>query len=447
MVSQPSLFSSLKFLNIMKKLLAALSLAALMSQAFSQDIHSRIDQKAKDLLPKVIEWRRYIHQHPELSNREYNTSKYVADYLRTLGLEVQTGIAKTGVVAILRGAKPGPCVALRADMDALPIKEITGLPYASSARSVLVGDSVSVMHACGHDAHTAMLLGAATVLSSMKKDISGTIKFIFQPAEEGPPTGEEGGASVMVKEGVMDNPKVDAIFGMHMNPKMEIGNFGYKSGAFHASSDWFTITVTGRGSHGAVPWSGVDPVVISAQIILGIQTVVSRQAELTKAPLVATIGKITGGTRNNIIPGQVIMQGTLRALDEDMRMQAQKSITKMCADIAEASGATATVTWREMAPVQVNNPVLVQQMLPSLEAAAGKDHVQTIEWTTTAEDFSFYESKAPAFYFFFGGLSKGRDPDSVSSWHTPDFLVDDSMLDIGVKAYCYLAFDYAQKKK
>jgi amidohydrolase len=431
----------------MKKLLAALSLVAMMSQAFSQDIHTQIDQKAKALLPKVIEWRRYIHQHPELSNREYNTSKYIADYLNSLGLEVQTGIAKTGVVAILHGGKPGPCVALRADMDALPIKEITGLPYASSARSVLVGDSVSVMHACGHDAHTAMLLGAATVLSSMKKDISGTIKFIFQPAEEGPPTGEEGGASVMVKEGVMDNPKVDAIFGMHMNPKMEIGNFGYKSGPFHASSDWFTITVTGQGSHGAVPWNGVDPIVTAAQIIMGIQTVVSRQAELTKAPLVATVGKINGGTRNNIIPDNVVMQGTLRALDENMRREAQKRITKMCADMAAASGATATVTWREMAPVQVNNPALVLQMLPSLEAAAGTDHVHTIAWTTTAEDFSYYESRAPAFYFFFGGLPKGKDPNTVSSWHTADFYIDDSMLDIGVKGYCYLAVDYAQKKK
>jgi len=432
----------------MKKIFSfTLSLFCFISSAFAQDLHSEIDKKAKEVLPKVIEWRRYIHQHPELSNREYNTSKYVTDYLKTLGLDVQTGVAHTGVVAILHGGKPGPCIALREDMDALPIHEVTDVPFASTARSVLAGDSVWVMHACGHDAHTAMLLGVATVLTSMKKEISGTVKFIFQPAEEGPPAGEEGGASMMVKEGVLENPHVDVIFGMHMNPKLEIGNIDYKPDAFHASSDWFTVTVKGKGSHGATPWSGVDPIVISAQIIEALQTVTSRQENISKAPLVVTIGKISGGNRNNIIPDQCVMLGSVRALDDSMRMDAQRRINKMCSDIAVASGATAEVTWRELAPLQTNDPALVQQMLPSLQAAAGADHVHLTDWTTTSEDFSYYETNTPAFYFFLGGLPKGKDPDSASTWHTPDFYIDDSMLDVGVKAFCYLVVDYGGKKK
>ncbi len=431
----------------MKKifLLIAFALGSF-SFSFAQDLHTLIDQKSKEILPKVIEWRRYIHQHPELSNREFNTSKLVADYLKTLGLEVQTGIAHTGVVGILRGGKPGPCIALREDMDALPIHEVTNVPFASATRGLLAGDSVWVMHACGHDAHTAMLLGAATILSSMKKDISGTVKFIFQPAEEGPPRGEEGGASMMMKEGVMENPHVDVMFGMHMEPKLEAGTFGYRPGAFHASSDWFTITVKGKGSHGAEPWKGVDPIVVSAQIINALQTVASRQENIAKAPLVVTIGKINGGTRNNIIPDQVMMEGTLRALDDSMRFDAQRRISKMCADIAAASGATAEVTWKEVAPMQYNDPSLVQQTLPSLQAAARADHVQRIDWTTTAEDFGYYSAKVPSFYFFFGGLAKGIDPNSVSATHTADFYIDDSMLDVGVKAFCYLVVDYGGKK-
>ena len=250
----------------------------------------------------------------------------------------------------------------------------------------------------------------------------------------------------MVKEGVMDNPRVDVIFGMHINPKLENGNIQYKPGAFHASSDWFTITVKGKGTHGAVPWNGVDPIVISSQIINALQTVVSRQEDLTKAPVVVTIGKIDGGTRNNIIPEKVIMQGTLRALDDSMRMDAQRKISKMCAEIAQASGATAEVTWKEQAPVQYNNASLVQQTLPSLLAAAGKENVHLAEWTTTAEDFSYYEVKAPALYFFLGGLTKGKSPESVSSWHTADFYIDDSMLDVGIRAFCYLAVDYHEGK-
>jgi amidohydrolase len=431
----------------MKKLFAALSLLAVVASAYSQDLHSMIDQKAKEVLPKVIEWRRYIHQHPELSNREYNTSRYVADHLTSLGLEVQTGVAKTGVVAILKGGKPGPCIALRADMDALPIREITGLPFASTARSVLVGDSVPVMHACGHDAHTAMLLGAATVLAAMKNDISGTVKFIFQPSEEGPPPGEEGGASLMVKEGVMDHPKVDAIFGMHMNPKLEAGHVQYRSGAIMASSDWITIRVKGKGSHGAQPWNGIDPIVISAQIIQALQTIVSRQEDLTKSPAVITIGKITGGVRNNVIPEEVVMEGTVRALDEAMRQDILHRIKKMASAIAGASGGTAEVSHNTIALVNYNDPALVKQTLPSLQAAAGTDRVKEMNWATVAEDFSFYGTKAPSFFFFFGGLPKGKDPDAASTWHTPDFFIDDTVLDVGVKAFCYLVADYGANQK
>jgi amidohydrolase len=431
----------------MKKIFAALSLLAVVASAYSQDLHSMIDQKAKEVLPKVIEWRRYIHQHPELSNREYNTSRYVADHLTSLGVEVQTGVAKTGVVAILKGGKPGPCIALRADMDALPIREITGLPFASTARSVLVGDSVPVMHACGHDAHTAMLLGAATVLAAMKNDISGTVKFIFQPSEEGPPPGEEGGASLMVKEGVMDHPKVDAIFGMHMNPKLEAGHVQYRSGAIMASSDWITIRVKGKGSHGAQPWNGIDPIVISAQIIQALQTIVSRQEDLTKSPAVITIGKITGGVRNNVIPEEVVMEGTVRALDEAMRQDILHRIKKMASAIAGASGGTAEVSHKTIALVNYNDPALVKQTLPSLQAAAGTDRVKEMNWATVAEDFSLYGTKAPSFFFFLGGLPKGKDPDAASTWHTPDFFIDDTVLDVGVKAFCYLVADYGANQK
>jgi amidohydrolase len=431
----------------MKKLFATLSLLTVIAPAYSQDLHSMIDQKTKEVLPKVIEWRRYIHQHPELSNREYNTSRYVADHLTSLGLEVQTGVAKTGVVAILQGGKPGPCIALRADMDALPIREITGLPFASTARGVLAGDSVPVMHACGHDAHTAMLLGAATVLSAMRNDISGIVKFIFQPSEEGPPPGEEGGASLMVKEGVMDNPKVDAIFGMHMNPKLEAGHVQYRSGAIMASSDWITIRVKGKGSHGAQPWNGIDPIVIAAQIIQSLQTIVSRQEDLTKSPAVITIGKITGGVRNNVIPEEVVMEGTVRALDEAMRQDILDRIKKMASAIAGASGGTAEVSHKTIALVNYNDPALVKQTLPSLQAAAGTDRVKEMNWATVAEDFSFYGTKAPSFFFFFGGLPKGKDPDAASTWHTPDFFIDDTVLDVGVKAFCYLIADYVAKQR
>lgn len=406
-----------------------------------------IDQRAAAILPQVIEWRRYLHQHPELSNREYQTAQFIAGHLKKLGLDVQTGIAKTGVVAILRGGQPGPVVALRADMDALPVKERVDVPFKSTVRAEYMGDTVSVMHACGHDSHVAMLLGAAEVLSSMKKDVPGTVKFFFQPAEEGPPGTEEGGAPLMVKEGCMDNPKVDAVFGMHIESDIEVGNFEYKSGAFMASSDWFTINIKGKQSHGSQPWKGVDPIVVGTEIINALQTIVSRQSELTKAPVVITVGKFHSGVRPNIIPEEAVLQGTIRALDKDMQLQTHARIRKMAITIASAMGATAEVTIDTKTLVTYNDPALVKMMVPTLERTAGKENVRAREWVTGSEDFSYYGEKTPSFFIYFGGMPKGADKSKAPPHHTPDFYIDDSRLDVGVKAFCNLVFDYAKAKK
>lgn len=413
---------------------------------FSQPMQSRISAKATGVLQEVIQWRRYLHEHPELSNREYKTAEYIAAHLKKLGLEVQTGIAKTGVVGILKGGKPGPVIALRADMDGLPVKERVNIPFASKAVGEYLGEQVPVMHACGHDTHVAILMGTASVLSSMRKEISGTIKFIFQPAEEGAPAGEEGGAPLMIKEGVMDNPKVDVIFGLHINSQTPIGNITYKSGAEMAASDWFTIKVNGKQSHGSQPWSGVDPIVIAAQIIEGLQTIVSRQQNLTKAPVVITVGKIHSGVRSNIIPEELIMEGTIRTLDEQMHQDVHARIRNTVSHIAAAGGATAIVEIVNKTKVTYNDPALVKMMLPSLEAAAGADKVYEINWTTGAEDFSFYGDKAPAFFFFLGGMPEGQDPKQAAPHHTPDFYIDDSRLDTGVKAFCNMVLDYGRIK-
>jgi amidohydrolase len=404
-----------------------------------------IDQKAATLLPKVIEWRRYLHQHPELSNREYKTAEYVTAHLKQLGLEVQP-IAKTGIVAILRGGQPGPVVALRADMDALPVKERVDIPFKSTVVSEYMGDSVPVMHACGHDSHVAMLMGAAQVLSSMKKDVPGTVKFFFQPAEEGTPGTEEGGAPLMIKEGAMDNPKVEAVFGMHIESDIEAGNFEYKSGPFMASSDWFTITIKGKQSHGSQPWKGVDPIVTGTEIINALQTIVSRQSDLTKAPVVITVGKFHSGVRSNIIPEEAVLQGTIRTLDSKMQQETHDRIKKVATTIATAMGATAEVSIETKTLVTYNDPALVKLMLPTLERTAGKDNVKEREWVTGAEDFSFYGEKAPAFFIYFGGMPKGTAKEKAPPHHTPDFYIDDSKLDVGVKAFCNLVFDYARVK-
>lgn len=394
------------------------------------------------MLPKVIEWRRHLHQHPELSNRERNTAAYIEKHLRSLGLEVKTGVAKTGVVGILKGALPGPVIGLRADMDALPVKERSKLPFASTAKGEYNGQEVDVMHACGHDSHVAMLMGAAEVLSGLKNRLKGTVVFIFQPAEEGPPGNEEGGAPLMIKEGVMDNPKIEAIFGIHISSKLEIGKIRYKSGAFMASSDWFTIRVKGKQTHGSQPWLGIDPIVVGSQIIAGLQTIVSRQEELTKAPVVITVGRINGGVRENIVPEEISMSGTIRTLDSAMQRDVHQRIRRTAQHIAEASGATAEVTIDTKTLVTFNTPELVKKMLPSLEKAAGTGNVTEIEWTTGAEDFSFFGTKAPAFFFNVGGRPKEISEKDAFPHHTPDFYMDDSRLDVGVKAFCHLVFDY-----
>ncbi|MDE3235266.1 MAG: amidohydrolase [Bacteroidota bacterium] len=428
-----------------KPLITLLCILPLMAMA--QSISSTIASNAKAINDSVIHWRRYLHEHPELSNREYNTMNFVAAHLQAWGIEVKKGIAKTGVVGILHGAKPGPVVALRADMDALPVVERVKVPFASKVTGEYNGQKVGVMHACGHDSHVAILLGTAASLAKMKKELPGTVVFIFQPAEEGPPGNEEGGAPLMVKEGVMDHPKVDAIFGLHISSQTEIGTIKYKSGSFMASSDWFTIKVKGKQSHGSQPWSGIDPIVVGAQIINGLQTIVSRQEELTKAPVVITVGVINGGVRSNIIPEELTMQGTIRTLDSRMQQEVHERIRTTATKIAEASGATAEVSIDTKTLVTYNNPDLVKMMLPSLETAAGKNNVQEENWTTGAEDFSYFGEKAPAFFFNLGGMPKGMDPRKAPPHHTPDFYIDDSMLDVGVKAFCNIVFDYAKLKK
>jgi amidohydrolase len=429
---------------MMRKLFSFIVLCAAVSSVSAQNIQQLIDQKAKALLPKVIEWRRHLHQNPELGNREFKTMEYIANHLKSLGLEVKTGVAKTGVVALLKGGKPGPVVALRADIDGLPIKERVDIPYKSNVVADYLGQQVPVMHACGHDTHVAILMGTAEVLASMKKDVTGTVKFIFQPAEEGPPGTEEGGAPLMVKEGVMENPKVDAIFGLHISAGLEIGKIKYKSGSFMASSDWFTIKVKGKGAHGSAPWNGIDPIMISAQIINGLQTIVSRSEDLTKAPVVITVGKFNGGVRENIIPEEVSFSGTIRTLDAAMQKDVYEKIRRTATNIAEAMGGTAEVMIDNKTLVTYNTPALVSSMIPSLQTAAGTENVSEGTWTTGAEDFSFFGEKAPAFFFNLGGMPKGAQP---TGHHTPDFVIDDSMLDVGVKAFCNLVFDYGKVKK
>jgi amidohydrolase len=388
-----------------------------------------------------IAWRRDFHQHPELGNRELRTQKIVADHLRSLGLEVKL-MAKTGVVGILRGSKPGPCIALRTDMDALPLAERVKLDFASKEMADYNGNRVPVMHACGHDGHMAIMMSVAQILSGMKDQLNGTVKFIFQPAEEGPPEGEEGGAPLLVKEGVMEDPKVDAIFGLHLQPDIEVGKIAYKSGAFMAASVWFHLVVTGKGAHGSTPWLGIDPIQVSAQIIEAFQSIVARQMPLTTAPAVITIGKIVGGSRNNIIPDDCTMDGTIRTLDKVMQHDIQDRMKLAAENIAAASGAKAVISFSEKTLVTYNDPQLVKQMLPSLEASIGKENVYEREWTTNAEDFSFYGTKAPAFFFDLGGMAKGADPKKAPGKHTSDYYIDESCMKTGVRAFCNIVIDY-----
>ena len=432
----------------MKNLLVALLVFSLLAiPAFASTTNAEVNAAADRVLPQVIGWRRHLHQFPELSNREFKTAEFVEKELRRMGLEVRTKIAKTGVVGILKGDLPGAVVGLRADMDGLPVTERVNLPFASKEKAEYNGQQVGVMHACGHDTHVAMLLGAAEVLSKMKNKVRGTVVFIFQPAEEGAPAGEEGGAELMVREGVMDNPKIDAIFGIHINSQTEIGKIKYKSGAVMASSDWFQIKVKGKQTHGAYPWNGVDPIAAASQIIQGLQMIVSRQSELTKAPVVITVGKINGGVRENIIPEEMTMAGTIRTLDDAMQKDVHEKIKLTAQKIAESMGATAEVSIETKTLVTYNTPELVQQTLPSLQSAIGKENLMETEWVTGAEDFSFYRLKAPAFFFQVGGMPKDKTPKTAAPHHTPDFFIDDSRLDVGVKAFANIVMDFKMTPK
>jgi len=423
-----------------------LLLAPTVVPAQSTSLRAAIEQRSQAVLPKVIAWRRDIHEHPELSNQEVRTAKLVADHLRSLGLEVRTGVARNGVVGILRGGKPGPVVALRADMDALPVTEMVDLPFKSVARGTWNGQEVGIMHACGHDNHVAILMGAAEVLAGMKADLPGTVKFIFQPAEEGVPQGDVGGASEMIKEGALDNPAPSAIFGLHVWP-FPTGVVGLRSGPLMAASDWLYITVKGRQTHGAQPWGGIDPIVVSSQIVLALQTITSRQIDVTKVPAIITVGRIQGGNRGNIIPDSVIMEGTVRTFDEAMRADIKERIKRTVESIAQSAGGTATVNFGSgNNPVTYNDPALTERMLPTLKRVAGDTNVVTSPLSTPAEDFALYQQKIPGVFFFLGVTPRDRDPMKVPRNHSPYFFADEAALPIGVRLMANVAVDYLTGK-
>lgn len=430
----------------MKKILLPLFFLPLMS--FGQTkLHSQIDQKASALEPKVIEWRRDFHQHPELGNKEFRTAKIVADHLRSLGMEVTENVAVTGVVGVLKGGKPGPMVALRADMDALPVAERNDLPFRSVNTGTYNGQETGIMHACGHDSHVAILLGVAEVLAGVKNQLEGSVKFIFQPAEEGiyEPGVTTFGAKQMVEEGVMTD--VDAIFGLHIWASIEAGKIGYRSGPFLAAVDNLEVSITGTQAHGASPWSGIDPIVTSAQAILGLQTILSRNVNITENPAVVTIGAIHGGIRHNIIPEKVEMIGTIRTFGDEQQALVHRRINEIIINIAESAGAKADVKIGKLYPSTVNPPELTTQMTSSMVAAAGASNVIAMDPVTGAEDFSFFQREKPGFFIFLGGMKKGGDPLTTSSHHTPDFYIDESGFVLGVRTMSYFVVDYMEAKK
>jgi len=422
--------------------LAGLAVTGGAVPAAAQGLWPEIDRRAAAVMDSVVAWRRDFHQHPELSNRETRTSGIVAAHLRRLGLEVRTGVAHTGVVGVLRGGRPGPVVALRADMDALPVTEAVDLPFASHVRTTYNGLDVGVMHACGHDMHTAILMGVAEVLAGIRAQLPGTVVFLFQPAEEGPPPGEDGGAPVMIREGALDNPAPSAIFGLHVFSGFAVGHIQYHPGALMASSDNLRIVVRGRGSHGALPWRGVDPIVVASQIVLGLQSIVSRQLDATLAPAVITLGTIHGGVRFNVIPDSVEMLGTIRAFDQAMRMDIHERIRRTAQSIAQSAGATADVQIDLGNGVTYNDPALVERMLPTLRRVAGEGMVSLGPATTTAEDFSAYQQRIPGIFFFVGVTPEGQDMAAAPANHSPRFFADEGALPVGVRALAHLAVDY-----
>lgn len=429
-----------------KKYFLALSL--LLSLLLNgQNFDAIITELAVQHEAEIIELRHWFHQNAELSNREFKTAEKISATLTKIGLVPETGIAKTGVVAVLNGGKPGPVVALRADIDGLPVKERADLPWKSNMIGEYNGEKVPVMHACGHDTHTAMLLGVAKILYAIKDDIPGSIKFIFQPAEEGAPAGEEGGAELMVKEGVLKNPDVAAIFGLHIWSQFPAGNVYLRPKGIMAAVNEFRIDLKGVQTHGSTPWTGIDPIVTAAQIVNNIQTIVSRSLPLTEAGAVVTIGSIHGGVRSNIIPESLYMLGTIRTLDEDMKATVLRRLEEIVYNTAKANNAKAEITYQVSYPITYNDPGLYENMLPSLKRINGPESVHFMNAITGAEDFSFFQKEVPGLYFFIGGAKEGTDPAKAAPHHTPDFYVDDSAMLTGVKSMTTLALDYLSKKK
>ncbi len=430
---------------MVRRVLIFLCLVSISAIAAAQDhrLAADIDRLAADVEDKVIAWRRDFHEHPELGNREFRTAERVADHLRRLGMDVRTKVAHTGVVGVLTGNENGPVVALRADMDALPVTEAVDLPFASKVRTTYNGREVGVMHACGHDNHVAILMGVAEVLAELRDELPGSVKFIFQPAEEGAPAGEEGGAELMIREKALEAPKPDAIFGLHVMPA-PVGLIEVRSGAFMASSDGLKIVVRGRQTHGAMPWGGVDPIVVASQIVLGLQTIASRQVNITAAPAIVTIGSIHGGVRGNIIPDEVEMVGTVRAFDPEMRADIHRRIRKIAESLAEAAGATAEVTIDLGYPVTINDPELTRRMWPVLESVAGPGRLGESPRLTVAEDFSYFQQQVPGVYFSLGVAPPDADPAEVASNHSPLFFADERALKLGVRALAHLAAAYLE---
>jgi amidohydrolase len=423
-------------------LLVASTVGALAQSQNPAALKTRMGQQAEKIEAKVVAWRRDFHEHPELGNREFETAAKIAAHLKGLGLEVQTNVGKTGVVGLLKGGLPGPVVALRADMDGLPVTERVDVPFKSVAKTEYNGQKTGVMHACGHDTHVAILMGVAEIMAANKADIAGTVKFIFQPAEEGAPEGEEGGAKLMVKEGVLENPHVDAIFGLHINSMTEVGKIRYRPGATMAAVDSYKIKIRGKQTHGANPWAGVDPIVTASQVVMGLQTIVSRNVPLTENPAVVTVGAIHGGIRENIIPEEVNMIGTIRTFGAETQKLVHRRINEVATNIAESAGAKADVGITVLYPVTYNDPKLTDQMVPTLEAIAGKDNVLITPAQTGAEDFSFYQEKVPGFFFFLGGMPKGKKLEEAAPHHTPDFYIDEGGFVLGMKSLAFLAVDY-----
>ncbi|MFC1574517.1 amidohydrolase [Gemmatimonadota bacterium] len=410
-------------------------------QSDLEDLRAEIDARVAEITDQVTAWRRDLHEHPELGNREFRTAGVIAEHLSSLGIKVQTEVGYTGVVGLLRGGLPGPVVALRADMDALPVTELVDLPFASKATTEYNGQEVGVMHACGHDHHMAVLMGVAEVLAGMRERLPGTVKFIFQPAEEGAPAGERGGASLMIQEGVLENPRPDVIFGLHVWTD-RTGIVGYRAGGAMASSQTLRIVVRGSQTHGAMPWGGVDPIVVSSQIVMGLQTVVSRQSNITTAPAVVTIGSIHGGLRSNIIPDSVVLVGTVRTLDLEMQKRIEERIRRTVQGISESAGATADVSLSRGLPITFNDPELTRRMVPTLERVAGPGMAKEVSPRTGAEDFSYFQREIPGLYFFLGVIPDSVALEDVAPNHSPYFFADEAALPVGVRALANLAVDY-----